>query len=383
MSLSHITTDLIQHEAVRQALEVVRNEAPANIVDFPDAAGPALASALIRELGSSALIVTTRQDRADYLSIALAEYLGTDYDVTVWNAPDALPYEQLPNDLEAGVRRVQLLHRMQSRDTNRRIWVTPVNGLMQFLVPPSALADMTLTLRLATRQSVDDLHAWATRVGYETSPIVQEPGTIARRGGIVDICPPGGEYPVRFDFFGDDIESIRTFDPHTQRSIERLKRVTLLPTSELPVWKLPEIANAIAQLDISILRDEVANDWGRRLDHIRSGSLGDSTDLFAGYLVPEKTTLLDYLPAETVVILDQPDSIALVAKQIEHQARDLSRTFRESGELPKGLKLPFAPSSRVLAALDHAARIKLGASQTDDGIAISAASIVDPQLFSG
>ncbi len=383
MSLSHITTDLLQHDAIRQALELVRDGSPANIADFPDAAGPALASALIRELGSSALVVTTRQDRADYLSIALAEYLGTGYEVTVWNAPDALPYEQLPNDLEAGVRRVQVLHRMRSRDTNQRVWVAPVNGLMQLLVPPSALSDMTLTLRLATRQSVDELHAWATRVGYETSPIVQEPGTIARRGGIVDIFPPGADHPVRFDFFGDDIESIRTFDPHTQRSIERLRQVTLLPTGELPVWKLPDIADAISRLDTSTLRNEVADDWGRRLDHMRTGLLGDSIDLFAGYLVPEKTTLLDYLPAETVVILDQPDSIALVARQIEQQARDLSRTFRDSGELPKGLALPFVPASRALATLDDVVKIKLGASQADDVNAISAASIVDPQLFSG
>jgi len=383
VSLSHITTDLIQHDAVRQALDLVRDGSRANIADFPDAAGPALAAALIRELESSALIVTTRQDRADYLSIALAEYLGTEYEVAVWNAPDALPYEQLPNDLEAGVRRVQMLHRMRSSDTNRRVWVTPVNGLMQLLAPPAALAGMTLTLRLASRQSVDDLHAWATRVGYETSPIVQEPGTIARRGGIVDIFPPGAEYPVRLDFFGDDIESIRTFDPHTQRSVERLNRVTLLPPGELPVWKLPDIADAVGRLDTTTLRSEVADDWGRRLDHMQSGALGDSIDLFAGYLVPEKTTLLDYLPAETVVILDQPDSIALVAKQIEHQARDLVRTFRDSGELPKGLTLPFAPSARVLASLDEAARIRLGASQADDATAISAASIVDPHLFSG
>lgn len=383
MSLAHITTDLIQYHAVRQALDLIRGGAPANIADFPDAAGPALTSALIRELSSSALVVTTRQDRADYLSIALAEYLGDDYEVAVWNAPDALPYEQLPNDLEAGVRRVQMLHRMRSRDTNRRVWVTPVNGLMQLLTPPAALAEMTLNLRVASRQSVDELHAWATRVGYETSPIVQEPGTIARRGGIVDVFPPGADYPVRFDFFGDDIESIRTFDPHTQRSVDRLKRVTLLPTSELPIWKLPGIADAVNRLDTGTLRDEVADDWGRRLDHMRNGSLGDSIDLFAGYLIPEKTTLLDYLPAETVVVLDQPDSIALVAKQVEHQARDLARTFRDSGELPKGLTLPFLPSAKVLAQLDEAGRIRLGSSQVDDDLAISAASLQDPHLFSG
>ncbi|MBA3275720.1 MAG: transcription-repair coupling factor, partial [Chloroflexia bacterium] len=383
MSLSHITTDLIQHEAVRQALARAQSGSPANITDFPDAAGPALAAALIRELESSSLVVTTRRDRADYLAIALAEYLGADYEVGVWHAPDALPYEQLPTDLEAGVRRVQMLHEMRSKDTNRRVWVTSVNGLMQLLTPPATLDEMTLTLRLASRQSVDELHAWATRVGYETSPVVQEPGTIARRGGIVDVFPPGADYPVRFDFFGDDIESIRRFDPHTQRSIERLNRVTLLPPSELPVWKLPGIADAVARLDTSTLRAEVADDWTRRIDHMREGALGDSIDLFAGYLVPEKTTLFDYLPAETAVILDQPDSIALVAKQVEGQARDLARTFRDSGELPKGLALPFLPASRVLNALAGAAKIKLGASQADDAVAISAASIVDPPLFSG
>jgi transcription-repair coupling factor (superfamily II helicase) len=383
VSLSHITTDLMEYDAIRQALHRIREGMRANIADFPDAAGPALASAMIRQLDSSALVVTTRQDRADYLAVALGEYLGSGYEVAVWNAPDALPYEQLPTDLEAGVRRVQVLHRMRSRDTNRRVWIASVNGLMQLLTPPDALDAMTRVLRVGARQSVDELHAWAMRAGYETSPVVQDPGTLARRGGIVDVFPPGAEYPIRLDFFGDDIESIRTFDPHTQRSIERLKRVTLLPTSELPLWKLPEIAEPVSRLDTSTLREEVANDWARRLDHMRTGAVGDSIDLFAGYLVPEKTTLIDYLPSETVVLLDQPDSIALVAKQVESQARDLARTFRDSGELPKGITLPFAPVTRVLPALDDLAHVKLGASQQDDEHAISAAAIVDPQLFSG
>jgi len=383
LSLSHITSDLLRHGAVRQALDRVRDRSTANIADFPDAAGPALAAALIRGLDSSALLVTTRQDRADYLAIAIGEYLGADFEVAVWNSPDALPYEQLPTDLEAGVQRVQVLHQMRARDTNRRIWIASIHGLMQLLTPPADLDAMTLTLSLGARHSVEDLHGWAAKVGYETSPIVQEPGTIARRGGIVDVFPPGADYPVRFDFFGDDIESIRTFDPHTQRSIERLRRVTLLPTSELPLWKLPGIVDPISRLDTSTLRAEVADDWGRRLDRMRDGALGDSIDLFAGYLVPEKTTLLDYLPAETAVILDQPDSVALAARQIDSQARGLARTFRDSGELPKGLALPFVPSNRVLASLDASALVKLGASQADDEGAISAASIVDPQLFSG
>jgi transcription-repair coupling factor (superfamily II helicase) len=361
----------------------VRGGATPNITDFPDSAGPALAAALIREIESSSLVVTTRRERADYLAVALAEYLGSDHDVSVWHSPDALPYEQLPTDLEAGVRRVQMLNEMRSRDTNRRVWVASISGLMQLLTPPSVLEEMTLTLKTGARHSVEALHAWATKVGFETSPIVQEPGTIARRGGIVDIFPPGAEFPVRLDFFGDDIESIRRFDPHNQRSIDRLGRVTLLPPTELPIWKLPGIVDAVARLDRSGLRDEVAQDWSRRLDHMRNGTIGDSIELFAGYLVPEKTTLIDYLPAETTVILDQPDSLSRVARQIEAQARDLARTFRDTGEMPKGLTVPFLPATKVLDALEKQATVKLGTSEADDEDAISAASIVDPQLFSG
>ena len=382
MSLSHIANDLLKHSAIQQALSRQEAGETANITDFPDAAGPAIAAAAIRHIDAPALVVTTRRERADYLALALAEYLGGEYSVDVWHSPDALPYEQLPVDLEAGVRRVQALHQMRST-SGRKVWVTAVTGLMQFITPPDLLRSMTMSLKVGSRFLVDSLHDWATRVGYETSPLVQEQGAIARRGGIVDIFPPGADYPVRLDFFGDEIESIRRFDPHNQRSIDRLNKVVLLPPSELPIWNLPNIVTAIEKLDTSTLRPEVARDWERRLEHMREGALGDSIDLFAGYLVPEKTTLLDYLPANTRILLDQPDSVSLMARQIESQARDLARTFRESGELPKGLALPFLPAAKAIESIATRNPFKLGASEADDASAISAANIVDPHVFSG
>ena len=296
MSLSHVSAELNRHEAVREAVARLAGGRSTSLVDFPDAAGPALAGAVIGALDVPTLVVTARRDRAEYLAVAIAEYLGPEYEVGVWQSPDALPYEQLPIDLDAGVRRVQLLHEMRTGEVRHRVWITSVSGLMQLIVSPADLDEMTVRLRVGARYSVEALHEWATKVGYETSPVVQEPGTIARRGGIIDIFPPGGEYPIRLDFFGDDIESIRQFDPHTQRSIERLGKVTLLPPSELPIWRLPEIAKDVEKLDRSTLRPEVAADWERRLDQMRAGAIGDSIDLFAGYLVPGKTTLLDYLP---------------------------------------------------------------------------------------
>jgi transcription-repair coupling factor (superfamily II helicase) len=183
--------------------------------------------------------------------------------------------------------------------------------------------------------------------------------------------------PIRLDFFGDEIESIRTFDPHNQRSIERLNRISLLPSSELPVWRFPEVADSIARLDRSTLRGEVATEWEHRLELMRSGSMTDSVDLFAGYLVPEKTHLLDYLPQDAVVLMDQPDAVERAARQVESQARDLNRTFRDSGELPRGLLTPFVPAARVIESVRDRAQFLFGASASDEPAALSVEAVGD------
>lgn len=384
MSIASITPHLQRLDVVEQATARLAAGELTNLVDFPDAAGPALLAALLDGRDGVTLVITTRQERAESLASALAEYLPDTRSVQVWNSPDALPYEQLPVDLDAGVRRVHALSQLQDeKASTHAVWVASIHGLMQLVMSPASLNSYTRRLRVGRRVDIDDLFQWAMATGYATSPVVQEPGTIARRGGIVDLFPPGSEYPIRLDFFGDELESIRTFDAHTQRSIERLNTVTLLPSSELPVWRLREVADAIARLDTSSMRSEVAAEWSRRIEQMRDGTLADSVDLFAGYLEREKSTLLDYLPDNALVILDQPDAVERVARQIESQARDLSRTFRDSGELPKGLLTPFIPAAQAIEAVTNRARLLVGASSENEPNALSAHAVGDAQVFAG
>ena len=154
MSLSHISAELTRHEAVRDAVSRLASGKSTSLVDFPDAAGPALTGAVIGALDVPTLIVTARRDRAEYLAVALAEYLGPDYEVGVWQSPDALPYEQLPNDLDAGVRRVQVLHEMRTGEARHRVWITAVSGLLQLIVSPADLDEMTVKLRVGARYPV-------------------------------------------------------------------------------------------------------------------------------------------------------------------------------------------------------------------------------------
>src|SRR6185312_14593555 len=106
---------------------------------------------------------------------------------------------------------------------------------------------------------------------FELTPLVYEPGQIARRGGILDLYPPGAERPIRIDFFGDEIEAIRPFDPHTQRSLARLHAMDLLPPAELPLWRLRAAAAELASLDLEPLRPEVRAEWERMLEQMAAG----------------------------------------------------------------------------------------------------------------
>jgi transcription-repair coupling factor (superfamily II helicase) len=111
--------------------------------------------------------------------------------------------------------------------------LTTVNGLIQKLPPREVVAGMAFAA--AAGQVVDNerLIGWAAGNGYLRVPTVRETGEFAVRGGLIDIFPAGREAPLRFDFFGRQLETIRTFDPDTQRTTGNLKSVALAPMSEV------------------------------------------------------------------------------------------------------------------------------------------------------
>ncbi len=382
MTLVHLLNQLRGFVPLENAVAGLRTGTSQAIDDLPDAAKAPLIAAAALELQRPTIVVTARRDRAEQLASAISEYLPYGSEVALWPATDAMPFEQLPIDMDASVRRVQQLALLRRKSEEARVWVTPVSGLMQFVTPRAEMASHSLALEVGGRMEIDNMLNWALQVGYQVNPLVQEPGTIARRGGIVDLFPPGSEQPIRVDFFGDEIDSIRHFDPHNQRSIERLKRLLLLPPLELPVWRLKHIAATIRALKTTSLRTEVADEWSRMLVQIESGIVPASLDVLAGYLVPEKTTALDYLPDNTFLVLDQPDAIMLAANQREHHAYELATTFLESGELPPKLIDPFLGTHELQLQLRERTSLSFGSIEgkttTESGIALS-----EPPHFAG
>lgn len=381
MSLYHLLTQLQQYQPIR---ELRKSTSDVTMVDMPDAVRPALVAIAATSHSGPTVVVTSRRDRAELLASALSEYLPTDIELRRWSPPDAIPYEQLPLDYEASVDRANVLGSLINPSTRRTVIVTPVAGLMRLVTPPSDFHAHTRVLRAGDRVSMSGLLEWATSVGYQVNPMVQEPGSIARRGGIIDIFPPGHDEPIRIDFFGDDIESIRRFDPHSQRSTQRIQDVRLSPPLDIPTWSLPSIAGQLEKIDASSLRPEVRDEWRRMVDHVRDGVSPASPDLFAGYLMPQRSSILSYLsPIDTRIVLDGPSGIAIAAEQLRQQASELERNFVESGELPSGLRQPFLDVSNVNELKSAYPTLSLGTGTGDESEQTSLSGISDPPLFGG
>jgi transcription-repair coupling factor (superfamily II helicase) len=382
MAFPHLVAHLVEDRDVAGAVAALERESVA-VPDLPRSARAALAAAAIVRAKGPVLVVVSRGDRADAMAGALAEYLP-DRPISVWPAPEALPYEQLPFDLETATERVALLDTLTTQDAaSAPVIVTPVHGLLQLLMPPSDLRAATRLLRAGDRVSQDDLLAWATEHGYEVTPLVYEPGQLARRGGILDLFPPGADHPVRLDFFGDEIDTIRPFDPHTQRSRDRRRQITLLPPAELPLWRLRHAADELRALDASSLRPEVQAEWQRTLDQMAAGQTPPSLDLFAPYLVAKPATLLDYVPGDALVVLDEPAAGDLVAGQLERQAKELRDAFVANNELPAGLRSPIASWRRLAKTLGNRRTLSLGAPLRPETAVERTLDLIEPPRFAG
>jgi transcription-repair coupling factor (superfamily II helicase) len=173
----------------------------------------------------------------DTQAARMAECLGffaPDLEVLVFPAWDCLPYDRVSPHRDVVARRLDVLTRlMQPAGARRQVVVTTVNALLQRVAPPEALEGRILNLKPGDSLPAEKLNGYFAENGYYRVETVGEPGEYAVRGGIVDVFPPGQEQPLRLDFFGDDLESLRLFDPLTQRTTGEAGQLTLKPVSEV------------------------------------------------------------------------------------------------------------------------------------------------------
>ncbi len=176
--------------------------------------------------------------RDDARMARMAEALGTmvpDIEVLRFPAWDCLPYDRISPKPELVAERVATLARLLAPPSKPTIVLTTVNALVQRVPPRASFLGRSLTLAVGAPVDAPDLMCFLEGNGYGRTATVLEPGEFAVRGGIIDVFPAGSEEPVRLDLFGDQLESVRRFDPATQRSGKAIAGLELHPVSEVPL----------------------------------------------------------------------------------------------------------------------------------------------------
>lgn len=190
---------------------------------------PAFALAdLLDQRGGPLVALLAESESADYLRSDLEQVLGGDERVLFLPPTGQDPYdpEQLSDTLPL-VQRADALGRL--RDSFDGILVTSVEAISELVPLPETVSDETMTVHVGDEVPPEDLMDRLTGQGFEPVEFVSEPGELALRGGILDVYPFAGGYPIRLEFFGDEVDQIREFDPQTQRSITRLETARLVP----------------------------------------------------------------------------------------------------------------------------------------------------------
>jgi transcription-repair coupling factor (superfamily II helicase) len=160
-------------------------------------------------------------------------FYAPDLQVVRFPAWDCLPYDRVSPAAEIVAQRLSALAEFVARPNTKRLVLTTVNAMLQRVVPRGMVESSSYRFAPGNRIKGDDLQHFLVDNGYSRVGTVVDPGDFAVRGGLIDICPPGAASPVRLDFFGDTLESIRSFDATTQRTTEQLKELSLNAANEV------------------------------------------------------------------------------------------------------------------------------------------------------
>lgn len=356
---------------LQRLLSQVREYEDVSNLALPRPARLAALAALHAELNVPLLFLTDRADHALTLLDELSLWVP-DAPRLLFPEPAPLFYERVPWSETTRRERLNVLTHLASyhipgarqvaaedqdlsrAEERRQIWekiggqVRP-GGEVAPIIVATARAVMTRTLprrdflknarTLKPGQIVQPATLARTWVdmGYEAVETVLAPGQFARRGGLLDLWPSAEPIPIRLDFFGDEIDTLRFFDPATQRTTEKVERVLITPARE---YILPA-------------------DWGAASSEPTAQPPHAPTEFDLPLFHPP-ASLLDYFPDKALILIDDLEAIEQATHEIESQAVELRRQSIDSGTLPATFPIPYTPWSELYDNLSYKRFLQFG-----------------------
>lgn len=260
-------------------------------------------------------VFIARDDSRAAAFVSELDFFAPGLEVLRLPAWDCQPYDRISPSPRVAARRAATLARLASGDLPETcLIVTTVNAMAQRCPPQDVLALAGIIARPGNRVDVEMLKRHFTINGYARAATVMEPGDYAVRGGVIDVFPPGSPEPVRLDFFGDTLESIRSFDPETQRSLRQLKSIEFNPVSEVLLDE-----TSISHFRAGFVRSFGAAKGGDPIyEAVSAGARPAGVEHWLPLFHDALATPFDYLPETALIAVDHlaDDAFAERAKQV-------------------------------------------------------------------
>ncbi len=352
--------------AYQQLVDSLRQEVPeggaarpgGQVLGIIQPARPYLVSALYCQLKRPLVLLSARAERVGYWTEQLRIWTGSEA-IYPFPEPDPLPYERVPWTRETVTDRLTALTallewqatKQTQPDLQPPLIIASARALMHKTLPVREFRMGLREYRLGQELHLQQmLESWVAH-GYRSETVVEEPGTFSRRGGLIDVFPPNlldlnsahskVAQPVRIELFGDEIESLRVFDPTTQRSAQRIQAFSLAPATEA----LPRVASQAGQraavLDVTPCHPPARMEYMEDLAHLEHGIYFRGIEFYLPFFYSQPATLLDYLPADGLCLVDDWDALMATVIDMDRQARTLQADLIKAGELPEHFAQPY------------------------------------------
>ncbi|BAN47856.1 transcription-repair coupling factor [Metapseudomonas resinovorans NBRC 106553] len=306
------------------------------------------------------LLLTADSQTAERLEQELG-FFAPDLDVLHFPDWETLPYDLFSPHQDIISQRVDSLYRLP--EVKRGVLVVPITTALHRLAPTRFLLGSSLVLDVGQKLDVEQMRLRLEAAGYRCVDTVYEHGEFAVRGALIDLFPMGSEVPFRIDLFDDEIETLRTFDPETQRSVDKVESIRLLPAREFPLDKkaVTDFRGRFRErFDVDFRRCPIYQD-------LASGITPAGIEYYLPLFFEETATLFDYLPADTQVF-----SLPGIEQAAEQFWTDVRNRYEERRVDPERPLVPpaelFLPVEDCFARLKGSPRLVLSQEDVEPGI---------------
>jgi transcription-repair coupling factor (superfamily II helicase) len=303
-------------------------------------------TALYQKLERPLVIITHNMFQAQKVYDDMSQLLPAE-EVWMYPANEMVISEVSISSPETLSQRIEVLNALSAG--KKGVLIVPYAGVRRSIVPVDEWKKAQYTIKVGNELALEDFLTKMIVLGYERVEMVETRGEMSVRGGIIDIFPVYMPHPVRIELFDTEVDSIRTFDISSQRSVENLKEIVIGPTCEVfgdrdvfiqAAEKLEEHMNrSLSKVKATQIKEAIVEKVGWEIEQLRQGHSFTGIYKYISFLYPIEQTLIDYMAGLPLVIIDEPSRIVEASSQLEKDEAEWKTALIQEGEFLPDIEL--------------------------------------------